>query len=122
MAEQGRTDGAAWEREMCRLLAENGKDCAAFIVGPDRHVISWSSGAEHLLGFSEEEIVGQPSDRFFTPEDVHRGAPQRELKQALATGQARGDRWYVRKDGTRFWSSATVTPLRDACGTLRGFA
>jgi PAS domain S-box-containing protein len=122
MAEQARRDQAAWEGQMFRLLAENVTDYAIFVVSPDRRVLSWSPGAERLLGFTEEEIVGQPCDRFFTPEDVRDGVPQRELDQALRTGRGEDDRWHVRKDGMRFWSSGVVTPLRAPDGALRGFA
>src|ERR671932_2903390 len=113
MAEQSRTDRAAWEGEMFRLLAENVLDYALFIVNSHRHVLSWSTGAERLLGFTEAEIVGQKCDLFFTPEDVQAGEPQRELDEALATGRGDNDRWHTRKDGTRFWSSGMVKPLRD---------
>src|ERR1700738_2167222 len=108
MDEQGRADRAAWEGEMFRLPAE--------------HVLSWSKGAERLLGFTEEEIVGKQCDCFFTPEDVQRGVPQKELEQALATGRGEDDRWHMRKDGSRFWASGAVTPLKDEAGRLRGFA
>src|SRR4051794_4979266 len=122
MDEQGPGGRAAWEGEMFRLLAENVRDYALFIVDPRRHVLSWSKGAERLLGFTEGEIVGQRCDRFFTPEDVRDGVPQRELDEALAPGRGDDDRWHVRKDGSRFWSSGSVTPLRDEGGVLRGFA
>ncbi len=122
MDEQGRTDWGAWEGEMFRLLAENVKDYAIFVVDPHRHILSWSKGAERLLGFTEAEIIGKQCDCFFTPEDVQRGVPQKELEQALATGRGEDDRWHMRKDGTRFWASGAVTPLKDEDGRLRGFA
>ena len=50
----------AWEAEMFRLLAANVLDYAIFVVDPDRHILSWNKGAERLLGYSEEEIVGAP--------------------------------------------------------------
>ncbi len=122
MAEQEQPDKAAWEGEMFRLLAENVKDYAIFVVDAHRHVLSWSKGAERLLGFSEAEIVGKQCDCFFTPDDVRRGVPQQELEQALATGRGEDDRWQMRKDGSRFWASGAMTPLKDAAGRLRGFA
>jgi PAS domain S-box-containing protein len=122
MAEQRRRESEAWQGEMFRLLAENVLDYAVFIVDADRRILSWGKGAERLLGFSEQEIVGRQCDVFFTPEDVRRGVPQTELDEALATGRGDDDRWHVRKDGSRFWSSGTVTPLRDSGGALRGFA
>jgi PAS domain S-box-containing protein len=112
----------AWEGEMFRLLAEHVQDYALFVVDPRRHVLSWGKGAERLLGYTEGEIVGRPCDCFFPPEDVQRGIPQKELEQALQAGRAEGDRWHVRKDGARFWSSGVTTPLRDEGGGLRGFA
>jgi PAS domain S-box-containing protein len=122
MAEQGQTERAAWEGEMFRLLAENVRDYAIFVVNPHRHILSWSKGAERLLGFTEEEIIGRQCDCFFTPEDVERGVPQKELEQALASGRGEDDRWHMRKDGSRFWASGAVTPLKDEGGRLRGFA
>jgi PAS domain S-box-containing protein len=122
MGETGPAGRAAWEGEMFRLLAENVLDYALFVVAPDRHILSWSKGAERLLGFTADEIVGRRCDLFFTPEDVAAGVPQRELDEALATGRGDDDRWHVRRDGSRFWSSGVVTPLRGDGGTLRGFA
>ena len=116
MAEQGPTDRAAWEGEMFRLPSENVKDYAIFVMDRHRHVLSWSKGAEQLLGFSEEEIVGRRCDCFFTPEDVERGMPHRELEQALATGRGEDDRRHMRKDGSRFRASGAVTPLEDEAG------
>jgi PAS domain S-box-containing protein len=122
MGEQAGADRAAWEAEMFRLLAENVKDYAIFVVDPHRHVLTWSRGAERLLGFTEEEILGKQCDCFFTPEDVRRGVPQKELDEALTTGRGDDDRWHMRKDGTRFWAGGVVTPLKDESGRLRGFA
>lgn len=107
---------------MFRLLVENVVDYAIFILDPQGIILSWSKGAERLLGYREDEIVGRPIDVTFTPEDLKLGMPRRELDEALATGRGDDDRWHVRKDGTRFWSSGVATPLRDERGHLRGFA
>ena len=40
----------------------------------------------------------------------------------MAEGRAEDERWHVRKDGSRFWASGVVAPLRDEDGGLRGFA
>jgi PAS domain S-box-containing protein len=122
MTDYGRADRRLWEGEMFRLLAENVLDYAIFIVDPSRRVLSWSKGAELLLGYREEEMLGQLMDIMFTPEDLRNNAPEREIEQALSTGRGDDDRWHVRKDGSRFWSSGVATPLRDEAGRLRGFA
>jgi len=48
--------------------------------------------------------------------------PEREMQQALATGRGEDDRWQIRKDGSRFWCSGVMTPLKENGGKLRGFA
>ncbi len=107
---------------MFRLLVGNVLDYAIFVVDPGRRVRSWSQGAEHLLGYSEEEILGELADRFYTPEDIADGVPGREVEEAMATGRGQDDRWHVRKDGSRFWSSGVLTPLLDEAGSPRGLA
>ncbi|MDI1449876.1 PAS domain S-box protein [Polyangium sp. 6x1] len=122
MTERERADRRAWEGEMFRLLAENVVDYAVFVTDPRGVVLSWSKGAERLLGYPEDEVVGRSSDLFFTPSDIQSGTPQLERDQAQATGRGDDDRWHVRKDGTRFWSSGVTKPLRAEDGSLHGFA
>lgn len=110
------------EAKLFRLLAENVKDYAIFMIDRHGRVHTWTEGAERLLGYSGEEIIGQPAEILFTPEDVALNAPQHEMQQALASGRGEDDRWHVRKDGSRFWSSGVVTPLWDEDGELHGFA
>lgn len=117
-----RDEQTSWEGEMYRLLVENVQDYAIFIIDTERRVLSWSRGAERVLGYSEEEILGQSADRIFTPEDIEQGEPEREVTAALKTGRGEDDRWHVHKSGTRFWCSGVVTPLWNEQGKLRGFA
>jgi PAS domain S-box-containing protein len=87
----------------------------AFIT-TDMHgvITSWNVGAQRLLGWQEDEIVGESGFKIFTPEDRERGAPQAEIDTALAEGRAEDERWHVRKDGSRFWGSGLLVPLRGA--------
>lgn len=122
MSEQEQADRAAWEGELFRLLVENVKDYAIFVIDENGLILSWSHGSERLLGYREEEILKRPISLLFTPEDVAKGEPEREIRRALANGRGEDDRWHVRKDGTRFWASGVMTPLRDENGGLRGLA
>ena len=103
------------------LLAQGLKDYAIIGLTTDGCVTSWDESAERILGYSEEEMLGQTVDRIFTPEDAQQGVPQRELETAAAEGRAEDERWHVRKDGSRFWASGLVTPLRDESGAHIGF-
>ena len=57
----------------------------------------------------------------FTPEDCAESIPEAETSEALAQGRADDERWHVRKDGSRFFASGTMTPLRAEDGQTVGF-
>jgi PAS domain S-box-containing protein len=107
--------------ERFRLIFESIQDYAIFIVDPDNRVTSWNRGAERVLGYSEHEAIGMPASVFFTPEDRRANAPEQELGLALSQGRAGDDRWHMRKDGSRFWATGMVRPLKDDEGRLIGF-
>jgi PAS domain S-box-containing protein len=122
MMERRQKAQEAREGELFRLLAENVKDYAIFVIDPQGRVESWNPGAERLLGYREEEIIGQSAEVFFTQEDIEKGVPQREMQQACEEGRGNDDRWHVRKGGSRFWAGGMMTPLWDEGRNLRGFA
>src|SRR6476646_10689381 len=103
------------------LLAADAREYAIFLLGQDGHLLCWNPGAERLFGYHSNEIIGQHFSRFFSPEDVLTGQPEHELKRALENGRADSVRWQVRKDGTRFWCQATVTPLRGEQKQVQSF-
>ncbi len=105
-----------------RAFADSARDYAFITLGLDNNVIGWSKGAELLLGYSQEEMLGRPGALLFTPEDLERGEPENEMSTALRDGRAEDERWHMRKNGTRFWGSGVLTPLRNASGQVRGFA
>jgi PAS domain S-box-containing protein len=108
--------------ERYRLLVESAEDYAIFMVDPSGYVLDWNVGAERIFGYKEEDIVGEAGSILFTPEDIRSGAPARELEKSQEEGRAVDERWHVRKDGSRFWASGFVRPVRDDAGNLRGFA
>lgn len=57
----------------------------------------------------------------FTPEDRASGVPERELATAREHGCGADERWHLRRDGSRFWASGSVRPLRGPDGRERGF-
>ncbi|PMD99195.1 hypothetical protein BWI97_01955 [Siphonobacter sp. BAB-5405] len=103
-----------------RIVLESAKDYAFITLDLNRRVTSWSSGAQAILGYEEEEITGQLCDVFFVPEDRAMGAPEREAEKAIREGRAENERWHIRKDGTRFYGSGMTTPLRNEQGVLFG--
>jgi PAS domain S-box-containing protein len=108
--------------ERFHLLVDAVRDYAIFMLDPRGYVTSWNAGAERLKGYTEREIVGQHFSRFYPPEDVAAGKPQRVLAEAVRAGRFEDVGWRVRKDGSRFWADVTVTAIEDEAGQLLGFA
>lgn len=105
-----------------RMLVEQVEDYAIFMTDTEGRATSWNEGVLRVLGFEEEEFLGQDIiPTIFTPEDVARGVPQAELAEAAATGSSNNDRWMRRKDGTYFWAAGVTTGLHDEAGKLLGF-
>src|SRR5438477_13091709 len=107
---------------MFRLLVESVADYAIYLIAPDGTVQSWNAGAERLKGYAASEIIGHDFARFFSAEDREMGKPAWLLERAKETGRAEDVGWRFRKDGSQFWASAVLTPLRDAGGAHVGFA
>ena len=108
--------------EQFDLLATDAKEYALFLIDLEGHLICWNAGAERIFGYQSSEIIGQHFSRFFSPEDILTGQPEHELKTALAEGRSDSSCWQVRKDGTRFWCQAVVTPLHNETKVTRSFA
>ncbi len=92
------------------------------MLDPEGNVSSWNAGGERIKGYSPEEIIGQHFSRFYTDADRAAGRPARALKIAREAGRYEEEGWRVRKDGSFFWASVVIDPIRDDDGKLIGFA
>jgi hypothetical protein len=88
----------------------------------DGNVVSWNAGAEQIKGYAAHEIVGRSFSAFYPDEDRATDHPQRNLEAALREGSHSEEGWRVRKDGSRFWASVTISPVYDDDGRHVGFA
>ncbi len=79
----------------------------------DGSIVTWNEGARRLYGYTKEEMIRKRSTILHTPEDIASGAVQRLFDNVLATGKAEGRFERVRKDGSRFPASVSVTLRRD---------
>ncbi|TVP76485.1 PAS domain S-box protein, partial [Thioalkalivibrio sp.] len=103
-------------------LVKNIKDHSIFSLDPEGRVTSWNVAAEHILGYSEAEVLGRHFAFIFTPEDCQQGIPEAELRAAREQGRADDERWHLRKGGEQFWALGIVSALHDADGRLTGFS
>ncbi|MBI5276107.1 MAG: PAS domain S-box protein [Burkholderiales bacterium] len=105
-----------------QLLIDAVTDYGIFVLDPHGHIVSWNTGAQRLKGYQRHEILGRHFSIFYPPESVAAGWPQEELRRAEQLGRFEDEGWRIRQDGTRFWANVVITALRDADGTLQGFA
>src|SRR5277367_4063436 len=105
-----------------RLLVEAVTDYAIYMLDVNGIVTSWNPGARRFKGYEEAEILGHHFSRFYTEEDRQAGLPARALATAAREGKFEGEGWRVRKDGTRFWASVIIDPIRDTWQNLVGYA
>ncbi|WP_082501299.1 PAS domain S-box protein [Methylobacterium sp. Leaf88] len=93
------------------------------ILGTDRDgvVTDWNAGAARLFGWPAAAIRGRGVACLFTPEDRAIDRPGIEMRLALEQGRAEDERWHLRADGTRFWASGEMMPLRDGDGRHIGY-
>lgn len=105
-----------------RRVVEEADEVAIILLDPEGHIASWNRGAERFTGYTREEILGQSASRLFPPEDREQNRHKRELHQALTEGRGMNEGWHMRKDGTRFWGSGIVMPIRDSDGRVVGFS
>lgn len=105
--------------ERMRLVAESTEDYAIIVQDTEGVITGWNRGAELIFGYSKAEAEGQPCHLIFTPEDRAAGVPEVELRRARESGRAEDERWHMRKDGSRFYCSGVVNPLKN--DHLRGY-
>ena len=105
-----------------RLLVEEVRDYAIFMLDPAGYVTSWNAGAQRIKGYRADEAIGLHLSKFHPPEEAEKHTVENLLSLASAEGRSEAEGWRIRKDGTRFWASVTITALHDPQGRLIGFS
>lgn len=99
-----------------QLLIDNVKNYAIIMLDENQCVLNWNKGAEQILGFLKEEILGH-SLAVFLPSKFFKD----EFKKALEFGYYEEEGWYDRKDASQFWAQIIVVPIYDQKNHLLGF-
>ena len=105
---------------MLSAILESATDYAIITTDLDQVITTWNAGARNIMGWEEAEIVGQHVSVIFTPEDRANRCPDAEMEKALEEGRAVDERWHSRKDGSRFWATGLMMPLKTADGVAIG--
>ncbi len=102
--------------ELHRLLAYNSVDMISRHAS-DGTVLYVSQACAALSGYTQEELIGQPAEFLWHPEEVER------IWDAIGKSQKAGDFYQIehrlrRKDGSFIWVETMGRPVRDASGRI----
>lgn len=114
-------DALRESEERFRLIVESALDYAIFTTDAAGFITTWPPGAAQVFGWAAYEMIGQPIDRLFVPEDLARGEHEKERALAAETGVAPDVRWHMCKNGARVFIDGWTRALRDPSGSIRGF-
>jgi PAS domain S-box-containing protein len=107
--------------EQLRLLTEELKEHATFMLDTEGRVASWNPGAEEMLGYEPNEILDCPFADIFVPEPEAEAQPQALIEIAAREGRAGGVILLARKNGDPLRAETTLIVLRGQARSLRGF-
>lgn len=87
----------------------------------DGRVICWNKGAEHLYGYTADEMLGESVSIIIPSERRHE---MEKIVQRICQGECveRYETVRLRKDGTQIDVSLTASPIKDAKDILIGVA
>ena len=102
-------------------LVESLLDCAVALVDANARVLSWNRGAQLITGYSPREAIGTRLSQCCGPDLAAWRAESDALASGLRDGPLEINGWRTRKDGSKYWANAVLTPVRDDAGVKRGF-
>lgn len=93
----------------------------AIIRTDDKGMIAgWNAGAERILGYQRDEIIGRPRRMLYRDNEGWAGVSTQQLNAAAASGSLDLEDWRMRKDGSEVWVRTSITAVRIA-GSVKGF-
>jgi len=108
--------------ERYHKMVQEVQDYAIILLDPQGNIQDWNAGAEYIKGYKAKEIIGKHFRIFYTESDREKKLPETLIDLAARNGRAHHEGWRVRKDGTKFWGSVTITALHGADDSIIGFS
>ncbi len=107
--------------QLYHKMIDEVSDYAILLLDIDGTILNWNTGARNIKGYEAGEIIGHNFRKFYSAEDQKNKVPESLLKQAKAEGKISKEGWRVKKDGSKFWGSVTITALHDDQNNTIGF-
>jgi two-component system cell cycle sensor histidine kinase/response regulator CckA len=110
------------QEERFRTPLEQAEEYTIFLLDPAGRPTSWNSSVRRVLGYERPEFLRLSAAGLYIAEDRESNAPERDLAESAERGRTTADRWVLRKDGSRFWASVSLSSVHDRQGKLLGFS
>lgn len=106
------------EKRLLASIVESSKDMI-FSKNLQGIITSWNKGAEDILGYSADRIIGKSIEMIYPPE---RRSDSDKILSQIKLGKSIYDLEgvHVCKDGRKLFVRSTISPLRDKKGEITG--
>jgi PAS domain S-box-containing protein len=102
-------------------VAERSPDKGVLMLDHDGRVVWSNQRAERMLGMAPGGLRGRSCLWLLAQPNVDDRRRNRALETALSSGSYETHGWRWRADGSRFWASVTLRPVRDQTSGGFGF-
>ncbi|WP_081934148.1 PAS domain-containing sensor histidine kinase [Massilia sp. 9096] len=109
------------ENAFLQVILSDTQEFGVLFYNEDLSITGWNNGAQFITGWAADEVIGQPTGMLFLPEDRQNKLDVHEAQLARVVGAAQDERWHIRKDSARYWSSGVSLPLSGTDGQPNGF-
>lgn len=106
-----------------RLLRQNEAWLDAVLTGVTDYALirldqnggidGWNASIGRVTGFDSEAVLGQAFSMFYPEGGMTADHVLDRLREADDSGWSLDDGWRIKADGTRFWGSGMISPLRE---------
>jgi PAS domain S-box-containing protein len=106
------------QRSLLAAIVESSDD-AIVSKSLEGRILTWNAGATRIFGYQPDEAIGKPITIIIPPELLDE---ERQILEKIGRGERidHFDTIRLTKDGRRITISLTVSPVRDAGGTVIG--
>ncbi len=116
---QGRATGHNAEQLILEVIDQL-TDFAIIRTDDKGFIAGWNAGAERMLGYKRDEVVGRPRRMLYRDHEHWGGRSTQQLQEAGESGRLELEDWRVAKDGSHLWVRTSLTPVR-IDGVVKGF-
>ena len=91
-------------------------DYAMVSVNEKGRVDDWNESIQRVTGFTRAGAVGQPYSIFYPEGGITSDNLLDQLQEADDDGWSQDEGWRMKADGSQFWGSGMIVPLREHLG------